>query len=219
MICSIASWDDAWLPSVLWTTRFVLLVVVLRSHRRQAPTHALPIALPPNLCRYVKPATVTLLSNAMMALGASADTGKIFDFNLTLPIMAGQFLLLMVFLDKTWFSPVGTLLEDRDSQLREKLATVKGNSGEVSNLQEQAEKILSDARAAAQKKVADAKSAVSTEAANELAAAKAKVDAELARALAGLESEKDAALKGLDAQVAKLSDDILVRVLPEGVKV
>lgn len=182
----------------------------------QSPTHALLFGYP---CRYVKPATVTLLSNAMMALGASADTGKIFDFNLTLPIMAGQFLLLMVFLDKTWFSPVGTLLEDRDSQLREKLATVKGNSGEVSNLQEQAEKILSDARAAAQKKVADAKSAVSTEAATELAAAKAKVDAELARALAGLESEKDAALKGLDAQVAKLSDDILARVLPEGVKV
>lgn len=173
----------------------------------------------PHLCRYVKPATVTLLSNAIMALGASAETGKIFDFNLTLPIMAGQFLLLMVFLDKTWFSPVGTLLDDRDKQLREKLATVKGNSGEVSNLQEQAEKIIADARSAAQKKVADAKSAVSTEAANELAAAKAKVDAELSRALAGLESEKDAALKGLDAQVAKLSDDILARVLPEGVKV
>ena len=154
-----------------------------------------------------------------MALGASAETGKIFDFNLTLPIMAGQFLLLMVFLDKTWFSPVGTLLEDRDKQLREKLATVKGNSGEVGNLQEQAEKIISEARAAAQKKVADAKSAVSTEAANELAAAKAKVDAELSRALSSLETEKDAALKGLDAQVAKLSDDILARVLPEGVKV
>merc|ERR1719199_568424 len=98
--------------------------------------------------------------NAMMALGASADTGKIFDFNLTMPIMAGQFLLLMVFLDKTWFSPVGTLLEDRDTQLREKLATVKGNSGEVSNLQEQAEKILSDARAAAAKKIlSDARAA------------------------------------------------------------
>lgn len=188
-------------------------------HHAITPSRPSSRPRPPIPCRYVKPATVTLLSNAMMALGASADTGKIFDFNLTLPIMAGQFLLLMVFLDKTWFSPVGTLLEDRDSQLREKLATVKGNSGEVSNLQEQAEKILSDARAAAQKKVADAKSAVSTEAANELAAAKAKVDAELARALAGLESEKDAALKGLDAQVAKLSDDILTRVLPEGVKV
>lgn len=46
-----------------------------------------------------------------------------------------------------------------------------------------------------------------------------KVDAELEKALATLESEKEAAFKGLDAQVAKLSADILSRVLPEGVKV
>jgi F-type H+-transporting ATPase subunit b len=44
--------------------------------------------------------------------------GKIFDFNLTLPIMAGQFLLLMVFLDKTWFTPVGKVLDSRDGELR-----------------------------------------------------------------------------------------------------
>jgi F-type H+-transporting ATPase subunit b len=175
------------------------------------------------LCRsvapLVKPATITVLSNAIMAMGAHAEAGKIFDFNLTLPMMAGQFLLLMVFLDKTWFSPVGNLLDQRDKELREKLASVKGNTGEVSKLQEEAEKLISEARAAAQKKVAEAKSAVSAEAASELAAAKAKVDAELERALATLEAEKDAALKGLDAQVTKLSDDILSRVLPEGVKV
>lgn len=66
---------------------------------------------------------------------AHAEAGKIFDFNLTLPIMAGEFLLLMVFLDKSWFSPVGQLLDERDKQLREKLAVVKDNSGEVNKLQ------------------------------------------------------------------------------------
>ncbi|WPT16690.1 ATP synthase subunit b' [Picochlorum sp. SENEW3] len=183
--------------------------LVVRAENKEARTRS----------AIVKPATLTVLSNAIMAMGAHAETGKIFDFNMTLPIMAGQFLLLMVFLDKSWFTPVGKLLDDRDTQLREKLATVKGNSGEVASLQAEAEKIISEARAAAQKKVGDAKAAVSSEAASELAAAKAKVDAELSKALASLESEKDAALKGLDAQVAKLSDDILSRVLPEGVKV
>ena len=154
-----------------------------------------------------------------MALGAHADTGKIFDFNLTLPIMAGQFLLLMVFLDKTWFSPVGQLLDNRDKELREKLSTVKDSSGSVTQLQADAEKLIADARAAAQKKVSEAKAQVTAEAAKELAAAKAKVDSELAKALATLESEKEAAFKGLDAQVVKLADDILARVLPEGVKV
>lgn len=168
---------------------------------------------------FVKPATLTVLSNAVIAFGAHAEAGKIFDFNLTLPVMAGQFLLLMVFLDKTWFGPVGKLLDERDSQLREKLAIVKDGSGEMNNLQAEAEKVISEARAAAQKQVADAKAAVSAEAAKELAAAKAKVDAELTRALAALEAEKESALKGLDSQVTKLSADILSRVLPEGVKV
>lgn len=45
------------------------------------------------------------------------------------------------------------------------------------------------------------------------------MDAELARALAQLESEKAAAMASLDTQVAKLSADILGRVLPEGVRV
>ena len=55
------------------------------------------------------------------------QAGKIFDFNLTLPLMAGQFLLLMVFLDKTWFGPVGKLLEDRDAELRSKLGAFRDN--------------------------------------------------------------------------------------------
>lgn len=42
-----------------------------------------------------------------MAMPAAAEAGKLFDFNLTLPIMAGEILLLMVFLEKFWFTPVG----------------------------------------------------------------------------------------------------------------
>lgn len=60
-----------------------------------------------------------------MALPAHAVAGKIFDFNLTLPIMVGQFLLLMVFLDKTWFTPVGKVLDERDGYIREQLKKFK----------------------------------------------------------------------------------------------
>ncbi len=60
-----------------------------------------------------------------MALPAHAAAGKIFDFNLTLPIMAGQFLLLMVFLDKFWFGPVGKVLDERDGYIREQLKKFK----------------------------------------------------------------------------------------------
>lgn len=40
-----------------------------------------------------------------------------------------------MFLDKTWFGPVGRTLEERDAYLREKLASVKDDSGELNRLQ------------------------------------------------------------------------------------
>ena len=70
-----------------------------------------------------------------------------------MPVMVGQFLLLMVFLDKTWFGPVGKLLDERDGGLRSKLALVKDNSSDVGKLVGEAEKLLGAARAAAQKQV------------------------------------------------------------------
>lgn len=45
--------------------------------------------------------------------------------------MMGEFLLLMVFLDKFWFGPVGKVLDERDQSLRGKLAMVKDNGSEV----------------------------------------------------------------------------------------
>ena len=44
-------------------------------------------------------------------------------------------LTTQVFLDKFWFGPVGRTLEERDAFLREKLASVKGDSGELERLQ------------------------------------------------------------------------------------
>jgi hypothetical protein len=56
--------------------------------------------------------------------------------------MAGQFLLLMVFLDKFWFSPVGKVLDERDATIRNKLAAVKGNTGDVDKFAVEAQEIL-----------------------------------------------------------------------------
>jgi F0F1-type ATP synthase membrane subunit b/b' len=42
-----------------------------------------------------------------------------------LPVMAAEFLILMVILEKTWFTPVGAVLDKRDAEIREKLMGVK----------------------------------------------------------------------------------------------
>lgn len=163
-------------------------------------------------------APLAVLANVVASLPAHADAGKIFDFNLTLPLMAGQFLLLMVFLDKTWFTPVGKVLDERDGKLRSKLALVRDNGGELEKLQAEAENVLKAARADAAARVQAAKSKTSAEQGEKLAAAKAKIDAELSAAIKALEDERAAAMQSLDASVNKLSDDILTRILPQGLK-
>ena len=77
----------------------------------------------------VKPVLAALAANFFAALPAHAAAGKIFDFNLTLPIMVVQFLGLMIFLDKFWFTPVGNNLDERDKYLRDRLANVKVSQG------------------------------------------------------------------------------------------
>ena len=72
------------------------------------------------LPKSVKPAVIAAVTNALVAMPSMAgEPGKIFDFNLTLPIIATEFLLLMVILDKTIFGPVGKALDDRDALIRD----------------------------------------------------------------------------------------------------
>ena len=110
----------------------------------------------------VKPVVSAAVVNAVMAMPAYAE-GKLFDFNLTLPVMAGQFLLLMVFLDKTWFTPVGKVLDERDELIRSKLSAVQGDSSNIAEMQEEAERIVKEARAEANAAVAEAKSSTQAE--------------------------------------------------------
>ena len=87
------------------------------------------------LPKAVKPAVLAAVTNALLVAPSFAgEPGKIFDFNLTLPIIATEFLLLMVILDKTIFGPVGKALDDRDALIRDQLAAVGDNSTAVADL-------------------------------------------------------------------------------------
>jgi F-type H+-transporting ATPase subunit b len=166
-----------------------------------------------------KPALLTAAANIIMAMPASAEAGKIFDFNLTLPVMAGQFLALMFFLDKFWFGPVGKVLDERDELIRSRLAAVKGDTADLEKYTVEAEEILKAARAEVSALIANKKNAKTAELDKIYAAAKAKVTTETDSAIAGLEKESQTMLKSLDGQVEKISAEVLRRVLPEGVKI
>merc|ERR1712039_584497 len=99
-----------------------------------------------------------------MAMPASADAGKIFDFNATLPAMAAQFLLLMVFLDKTWFGPVGKVMDEREEKIRASWNTMKNSNNEL------------ETRDKAKASFAEAKAEMTEEKESRLKAEKLKLD-------------------------------------------
>ncbi|KAK9785687.1 hypothetical protein WJX73_008584 [Symbiochloris irregularis] len=167
---------------------------------------------------FLPPALAAIASNLMTTLPAHAEAGKIFDFNLTLPIMVTEFLLLMVFLDKFWFTPVGNNLDARDKYIRDKLSNVKGNSDDLERMQKEAESVTSKARQEAGELIAQARSESQGQQKKELASVKEKLDKELEQALSALAKEKDSTLGSLNAQVDKLAAEIMGRILPEGVK-
>jgi F-type H+-transporting ATPase subunit b len=198
---------------------------VARTVRAAAPRAAVRIvakaqnAEKSEVSQIAKPAFVAAVANIIMALPAAAEPGKLFDFDLTLPIIAGEFLLLMVFLDKAWFGPVGKVLDDRDNAIRERLAAVKGDTAELEELTMQAEKVLKDARAEVSAMIQKQKSEKQAELDKIYNAAKASVTKETESAIAALEKESTALLASMDAQVDKISADFLARLLPQGIKV
>merc|ERR1712023_70301 len=158
------------------------------------------------LVSYAKP---IILSNIITTLPAHAE-GKVFDFNATLPAMAAQFLLLMLFLEKTWFGPVGKVLDERDAKIRARLSSVKTGDDDLESLVIEAERLLKDARTEFQVKIAEAKSVAAEKAAADLTAEKAKIDAEFEKSLTDIEVEKNIAQTNIDKQVHKISRNILI---------
>lgn len=152
------------------------------------------------------------VSNVLLA--APAEAGVLFDFNLTLPIIAGQFLALMFILDKLIYTPVGDVIDKRDAELRTKINAVKDNSGDLSALAAEAEGYLSAARTEATDAINAAKKKTETECAEKVGAAKSKMDAELASAVNQLVAQKEDSLKNLDSAVETLSNQIVEKVLP-----
>ncbi|KAF5726250.1 hypothetical protein HS088_TW23G00992 [Tripterygium wilfordii] len=156
----------------------------------------------------------TSLTFAPPSLAEEMAKASLFDFNLTLPIIMVEFLLLMVTLDKIWFTPLGKVMDDRDALIKEKLSSVKDTSEEVKKLDEQAAAVLRAARAEIAAALNKMKKETQAEVDAKLAAGRSKVEAELQEALANLETQKEETIKALDSQIAALSKDIVKKVLP-----
>ena len=155
-----------------------------------------------------------VLGNVLLVAPAFAEPGKIFDFNATLPLMAAQFLLLMLVLDKLVYSPVGAVLDSRDAELRTKLESVRDTSDELLAYTNEANAILTAARNDAAAAISKAKAEADAQSAVKIGEAKKKLDAELKTATAALEVQRKASYAALDKEVDKLSASIVKKARP-----
>ncbi|XP_052520214.1 uncharacterized protein LOC128071366 [Budorcas taxicolor] len=154
------------------------------------------------------------LAMAPPSFAEEIEKASLFDFNLTLPIIMGEFLLLMFALDKIYFSPLGKFMDERDADIREKLNSVKDTSAEVKQLEDQAAAIMRAARAEISAALNKMKKETQLEVEQKLAQGRKKVEAELQEALANLDKQKEETIKSLDSQIAALSEEIVKKVLP-----
>lgn len=161
----------------------------------------------------VRPALTAAVANLLMV--APAHAGVLFDFNLTMPIIMSQFLVLMVILDKIVFTPVGAVLDERDADLRQKVASVKGNSSEMDELAANSSAVVKEAIL----EIKAAQEAMELEKLKEtsglIGEARAKLDTTMAAAMADISANREAGIKGIATQVESLSDEIADRVLDD----
>ncbi len=140
-----------------------------------------------------------------------------FDFDATLPLMAIQFLLLMVLLNALFFKPLMKALDDRDSYIRSNQADAQERLANAERLAKQYEDELAASRREAQAIVANAQNEAQQIAAQRLAAAQQEAQAQREQAQRELDQQKAEAMQSLEQQVETLSRQILDKVLGSSV--
>ncbi|WP_204154042.1 F0F1 ATP synthase subunit B' [Leptolyngbya sp. CCY15150] len=153
--------------------------------------------------------TVLLAAEA----AASEGGGGLFDLDATLPLMAIQFLLLMVILNAVFYKPLGKSIDDRDNYIRTTQAEAKERLEQTKRLTQQYETELASTRRQSQTVIAEAQAAAQKIAAEQIAQAQQEAQAQREQVQRELDQQKTEALASLESQVGALSEQILDKLL------
>lgn len=136
-----------------------------------------------------------------------------FDFDATLPLMALQFLLLMVALNAVFYKPLTKAIDDRDTYIRSTQADAQERLAKAQSLAKQYEQDLANTRREAQAVITAAKDEAQRIATQQIAGAMQEAQAQREQAQAELDQQKQAAMQSLEQQVDALSREILQKIL------
>jgi len=156
---------------------------------------------------------------AVEAAETAAKEGGLFDFDATLPLMAVQFLILVVLLNAVFYKPLGKAIDERAEYIRTSLLQAQERLAKANNLAKQYEQELGETRRKAQSTIAAAQADAQKIAASKIAEAQAEAQSKREQAAQEIEAQKQEVMQTLEQQVDALSRQILEKLLgPELVK-
>ena len=150
---------------------------------------------------------------ATQLLAMTEGAGGLFDFNATLPLMAIQFVLLMVVLTFIFYKPVSKVLEDRELYISGNLSQASEKLVKADELYKQYDEQLKTAKVNAQATIAKAEKEAKDSVALEIGEARADAAKLIERTNKELEAQKSTALAQLETQVDELSQLIKEKLL------
>nr|YP_009294046.1 ATP synthase CFO B' chain subunit II [Hildenbrandia rubra]AOM67288.1 ATP synthase CFO B' chain subunit II [Hildenbrandia rubra] len=144
---------------------------------------------------------------------SQASQGGMFDFDSTLPLVALQFLLLMVVLNILFYKPISKTLDMRDEYIRNCLTTASTYLVEANELTQKYEQDLALSRKQAQETINLSQQEAQNIVSENIKQAQQKAQQLVADASVQLNQQKEQALKTLESQVDTLSEKIQSKLL------
>ena len=138
--------------------------------------------------------------------------GGLFDFNLTLPLVAIQFVLLTVLLNIILYNPLLTVIEERKEYILTNLSKASELLAEANKLTEQYEQELNNVRKEAQSEITNSQKIHKEILEIELDISQKYIDNLLDTIQKDLLAKKNMALNSLDDIVQSLCVDIETRL-------
>lgn len=142
-----------------------------------------------------------------------ATEGGLFDFDGTLLLMAVQFIILMLILDKLLYKPLGKAIDERSDYVRSQYSQAKEQKEKSLNLAQQYEEELRQVRRESQEIVADAQAEAKKIVSDKVQAAQQEVITQRQQASEEIAKEKAEALSSLEQQVDALSSQIVEKII------
>lgn len=149
----------------------------------------------------------------LLATETVGKEGGLFDLDATLPLMAIQFLFLVLILNATFYKPLSKAIDDRDEYIRKNQLDAKERLSKAEQLASQYEQELAVARRQSQQTIANAQADAEKIAAEKIAAAQREAQAQREQAAQEIENQKQQALASLEQQVDALSHQIMEKLL------